>query len=53
MKAESMTPNFLMEDLTSCPAFGAWFKDQTQKTKDIDTHLKQNHLVVISSVSAA
>lgn len=44
-----MTPNFLMEDLTGCPAFGAWFRDQTQKTKDIDTHIKQNHIVVLTS----
>ncbi len=52
MKAEGMEPDYLMEDLTGCPTIGALFQDQTQKTKDIDTHLKQNQIVVVSSYSA-
>ena len=32
-KAEAMTPDHMMEDLSGAPGYGAWFTDKNQASK--------------------
>lgn len=53
LSAESMTPDHMMEDLSSAPGYGSWFekdnKPNLEHIKKIVDHSNQGHIVVITS----
>ena len=49
LKAEAMTPDHIMEDLSGAPGFGAWFKDTEEGAKLMAKHIKLAHIVVLTS----
>ena len=48
-KAEAMTPDHIMEDLSGAPGFGAWYKDTEEGPKLMAKHLKLGHIIVVTS----
>ena len=46
-----MTPDYFMEELLGAPTLGTWFKDKTEKTKDIIGFSKMNYPIVLSTGS--
>lgn len=44
-----MSPDIFIEDLTGSPTYGAWFKDKTEKTKDIITYSSGNYPIVLTT----
>ena len=49
--AEKMTPDYFMEELLGAPTLGTWFKDKTEKTKEIIGFSKMNYPIVLSTGS--
>ena len=48
-KAESMTPDHMMEDLSGAPSFGEWFKDTPNFVKSFLNHRKLKHIIVLTT----
>lgn len=49
--AETMTPDYCMEDLCGSPSYGAWFKSKVDKTKDLLSFSAKGYSIVLTSAS--
>jgi hypothetical protein len=47
--AEEMTPDHFMEELSGTPTYGTWFKDHTEKTRDLLRYSALNYPIVLST----
>ena len=56
LSAESMTPDHMMEDLTSAPGYGNYFRDEgnvtkQQRVEEVVKHDQLGYIIVLTSVS--